>query len=89
MKKPITEEQIKEYRNKVIKAIIENLKDNPKISDLSDIGNEIGFAVSSITCNNGKDLNIWAFEKDDFEQGFNHGYSLNKMKKYDKKRTKL
>jgi len=73
----ITEEQRKEYRNKVVEAIIKNLKDNPTITDLGDIGNEIGFAVSSITCKNGKDLNIWSFEKDDFEHGFNHGYYLN------------
>lgn len=72
----ITEEQRKKYRDKVIEAIIKNLKDNDRITDLGDIANEIGLAVGSITCDNGKDLNIWSFEKDDFEHGFSHGYSL-------------
>ena len=74
----ITEEQRREYRDRVIEAIERVLKDNKeKITDLGDIGNEIGFAVSSITCKEGKDLNVWSFEKDDFEHGFSHGYSLN------------
>jgi len=73
----ITEEQRKDYRDKVIKAIKKALDNNKeRITDLGDIGNEIGFAVGSITCKNGKDLNIWSFEKDDFENGFKHGYSL-------------
>lgn len=73
----ITEEQRREYRDKVIEAIILELSNTNTITDLGDIGNAIGFAVSSITCSDGKDLNIWSFEKDDFEHGFNHGYSLN------------
>lgn len=73
----ITEEQRKDYRDKVIEAIKKALDDNRKrITDLGDIGNEIGLAVGSITCKKGKDLNIWSFEKDDFEHGFSHGYSL-------------
>ena len=73
----ITEEQRKDYRDKVIEAIKKALDDDKeRITDLGDIGNKIGIAVGSITCNNGKDLNIWSFEKDDFEHGFNHGYSL-------------
>lgn len=73
----ITEEERKKYRDKVIVAIEKALKENKeRITDLSDIGNEIGFAVGSITCKDGKDLNIWSFEKDDFEHGFSHGYSL-------------
>jgi len=73
----ITEEERKEYRDKVIEAIEKSLKENKKrITDLGDIGNEIGIAVGSITCKDGNDLNIWSFEKDDFEHGFNHGYSL-------------
>ena len=47
------------------------------LTDLGDIANCIGMAVSKITCENGKDLNLWSFEKDDFIHGFNHGYSLN------------
>lgn len=73
----ITEEKRKEYRDKVIESIQKALSDNKeRITDLGDIGNEIGIAVGSITCKNGKDLNIWSFEKDDFEYGFSHGYSL-------------
>ena len=73
----ITEEQRKDYRDKVIEAIKNALDDKKeRITDLSDIGNEIGFAVGSITCEKGKDLKICSFEKDDFESGFRHGYSL-------------
>lgn len=67
-------------KDEIINAIILKLKDNDRIKDLSDIGNEIGFAISSITCSNGKDLNVIYFEKEDFEHGFEHGYSLNKTK---------
>jgi hypothetical protein len=74
----ITKKKRDEYKNKVIEAIKSALINNKeRITDLDDIGNEIGFAVSSITCKNGKDLKIWSFEKDDFENGFTHGYSLN------------
>jgi len=72
----ITEEQRKEYRNKVIEAIKCELDKTDLITDLGDIGNSIGVAVGSITCKDGKDLNIWSFEKDDFQHGFCHGYSL-------------
>ena len=62
----------------VIYSIVNELLQKPDlITDLSDIGNFIGIAVSNITCKNGKDLNFWSFEKDDFINGFNHGYSLN------------
>jgi len=73
----ITKEQRKNYRDKVIESIKKALYDNrERITDLGDIGNEIGIAVGSITCKEGKDLNIWSFEQDDFEHGFTHGYSL-------------
>ena len=63
---------------KVMYSIINDLLQNPdRITDLSDIGNYIGIAISKITCKDGKDLNLWSFEKDDFINGFNHGYSLN------------
>lgn len=45
--------------------------------DLSDLGNAIGRAVSSHTCKDGQDLNLFGFEKEDFLHGFTHGYSLN------------
>ena len=38
--------------------------------------NEIGIAVGEHTCKDGKDLNIWVFEKNSFICGFEHGYSL-------------
>jgi hypothetical protein len=72
----ISEQQRKEYRDKVIEVIKFELSKPNALNDLGDIGNAIGFAVGSITCKNGKDLNIWSFEKDDFESGFDHGYSL-------------
>lgn len=63
---------------KVIYSIVNDLLQNPdRMTDLSDIGNFIGIAVSKITCKNGADMNLWSFEKDDFILGFNHGYSLN------------
>lgn len=44
----------------------------PLRGDLSDIGNEIGIVVAKTI--HGK--NIPGFEKEDFINGFNHGYSL-------------
>ena len=72
----ITDVQREEYKNKVVEAIIKSLSSNTTITDLGDIGNEIGIAVGSVTCDNGEELNIWSFEKHDFIGGYNHGYSL-------------
>lgn len=74
----MTVEERHDYKIKVIYSIVNELLQKPdSMNDLSDIGNFIGIAVSNITCENGKDLNLWSFEKDDFINGFNHGYSLN------------
>jgi hypothetical protein len=71
-------EERDDLKTKVMYSIINDLLQNSdRITDLGDIGNYIGIAISKITCKNGKDLNLWSFEKDDFILGFNHGYSLN------------
>ena len=63
---------------KICDDIIHNLELAKKghIGDLSDIGNEVGRAVGFNTCKYEKDLNIWAFERNDFTSGYEHGYSL-------------
>lgn len=63
---------------KICDDIIMNLEIAKKghIGDLGDIGNEVGRAVGFNTCKDEKDLNILAFEKDDFTCGYEHGYSL-------------
>lgn len=63
---------------KICDDIILNLQiaKNGHIGDLGDIGNEVGRAVGHNTCKDNKDLNIWAFERDDFTSGYLHGYSL-------------
>ena len=74
----ITDKKRLQYKERVIDAITQALSNNyDRIVDLSDIGNEIGYAVSSITCTDGNDLNIWSFEYDDLVDGINHGYSVN------------
>ena len=74
--KGITEQERKELFINVCHDIMHSI-DWMNGTDLSDIGNCIGMAISQHTCKDGKDLNIWSFEKDDFIVGFNHGYSLN------------
>lgn len=60
----------------VIDSIVRELtKKNIPIGDLGDVGNIIGVAVGKITCKSGT---IQYFEEDDFNLGFNHGYSLMK-----------
>jgi hypothetical protein len=71
----ISSTQREEYKDYVIAKIKSHL-DRSNITDLGDIGNEIGIAVGSIVCKDGKDLNLWSFQKDDFLHGFEHGYSL-------------
>jgi hypothetical protein len=66
----------KELYKKICDDIINHLQSREG-TDLSDIGNYIGISVSMNTCKDQKDMNIWAFEKDDFIGGFEHGYSLN------------
>ncbi len=44
--------------------------------DLTDIGDFIGKAIGKNTCNDGENLNLWAFDKSSFIVGFKHGYSL-------------
>lgn len=63
---------------KICDDVIMNLQIAKKghIGDLGDIGNEVGRAVGHNTCKDDKDLNIWAFERDDFTSGYEHGYSL-------------
>jgi len=63
---------------KICDDIIVNMELAKKghIGDLGDIGNEVGRAVGHNTCKDEKDLNIWAFERDDFTSGYEHGYSL-------------
>lgn len=66
-----------QYRDKIIESIVKELtKDDLICQDLSDIGNIIGIAVGNVTCQDQKDKNIPTFEKEDFEYGFQHGYSL-------------
>jgi hypothetical protein len=75
----MSKEERLQYRDEVIDRIIYALTDEnekARITDLGDIGNHIGWAVGSVTCKNGKDRNLWSFEKSDFELGFSHGYSL-------------
>ena len=74
--KEIDEKERALYAKEVIERILYALEHSTTITDLSDIGNEIGSAVGSVTCMDGKDKNIWSFQKDDFENGFEHGYSL-------------
>jgi hypothetical protein len=74
----MTNEQREEFKDLIITSIaIELAISGNYLTDLSDIANCIGMAVSKITCEDGKDLNLWSFQKDDFISGFNHGYSLN------------
>ena len=56
-------------------AQLENAKIKYSVA-LSDIGNEVGFAIGMNTCKNQKDLNYFCFEKNDFIIGYEHGYSL-------------
>lgn len=56
--------------------IIKRLSEVDYEGHLDDIGNEIGIAVGEYTCKEGKDLNIWGFEKNSLIDGFRHGYSL-------------
>lgn len=72
----LTESQEKEFFNKIKNEIIDRLEKMHYTGDLGDLGNEIGIAVGEQTCKDGKDLNIWSFEKNSFICGFEHGYSL-------------
>lgn len=57
--------------NKIIENLVNNLQSKMNY-DLSDIGNEIGYTISLLHCDK-----YDGFSKEDFLNGFNHGYSLN------------
>ena len=71
--------------NKICDDIIEIKKEYKKMAnvsklkgnkDLTDIGDFIRKAIGQNTCKDEKDLNIWAYDKESFIFGFQHGYSL-------------
>ena len=72
----LTESEEQELFMKIKNEIIERLQRIKYTGHIDDIGNEIGVAVGEHICKDGKDLNIWAFEKNSFIGGFEHGYSL-------------
>ena len=88
-KKLKTEEQ-KQLFNKICDDIIQKINEyrtmfNEKKCldgvlifnyDLTDIGDFTGKEFGQNTCENKKDLNIWAYDKDSFVMRFYHGYSL-------------
>jgi hypothetical protein len=67
-----TDEKNNRLFQKIKAEIINQLTHCDYNGHIDDIGNLVGIAVGRHIGNK----NIWAFEKDDFLSGFDHGYSL-------------
>jgi hypothetical protein len=75
----LTDDERTALTKKIALSIIDRMQEMMKedwLMDLSDVGNAVGMAVASHTCKDGKDMNLFSFEKSDFESGFRHGWSL-------------